>query len=311
MKRYHIYGGTLLSDVELPELREAENGTPTWTLRVTPTVAERTGRALGEKEIAYGASVRLSQLEEGSYRLEYTDTGTFDVSQDGSQIAWTRRENTPDMLARMDIMSLVLSTALHASGAIALHASAVAAGEGGIGFCAPKFYGKSTLALALTYAGARLLTDDTLAITPDSPPMCIPGVHSVRLRSESAARFPRTRDLPAPPTPEGRIVDELPPEQLMLSRVPLAALYLLTPVPADGTRPAVVRRPLPAPQAAVSILSFAKMGELFRAADATTNFERATAIASHTPVYALEIARDMALLDEVTETILGWHRGSA
>ena len=312
MKRYRIFGGTLASDVALPELRESDEATATWTIRISPEVAARAGRQLGEKDVVgYDATMRLLQLDDGGYRLEYSDTGTFDVSADGRDIQWTPLPTTIEALARVDITSLVLSTALHAAGAIALHASGVVVNGKGIGFCAPKFYGKSTIAMALTYAGALLLTDDTLAIDEGVPPMCIPGVHSVRLRSEAAARFPRTKEVPPPPFPDGRVVDELPPSQLAPARAPLGALYMLTPMNPAPDRPAVVRRLLPTPQAALSILGFAKMGELFRAAHAATTFERATHIAQHTPVYALEIVRDMNRIEEVAETIVRWHEGDA
>ena len=54
-----------------------------------------------------------------------------------------------------------------AEGAVTLHASAVAVDGAAIGFMAPKFHGKSTLAAAMTYVGAHLVSDDALAILPE------------------------------------------------------------------------------------------------------------------------------------------------
>ncbi len=311
LHRFAAFGGTLVSDLEFPELRRAPaNATgPVWRFRTLDGAPEPTAESwttVGEEEIGYGAQLRLLRNDAGAFRLHYTDSGVFDIAPTGSDIVWYRAPTAVPDLARMDVVGRVLATALHVSGALSLHASGVAVGGVGIGFMAPKFYGKSTLALALTYAGARLITDDTLAVLPQRPPVCVPGVHSVRLRSASAARFPRTRD--AEPTAQGgRVVDALPDEQLMRDRVPLAALYLLTPVKAGARDELVSRTLIPDVSATMALLQHAKMGSLFHAGDATTNFERAAAIAGAVPVYALHIQRDLERIDEVARSIIDWH----
>ena len=191
-KQYAVFGGVLASDLDFPELRPAPAGEPvTWRLRTSEDAAPTPdGPPLGEEEFPlYESTLRLWRIEGGGFRLAYTDSGTFDVAPGGAEIVWYREPNAPLELVRMDVIGRVLAMALHATGALALHASAVEVDGRGIAFLAPKFYGKSTLALALTYAGGRLITDDTLGVMPGEPPICIPGVHSVRLRAESAARF--------------------------------------------------------------------------------------------------------------------------
>ena len=304
---YSVFGGVLRTDLDFPELREARaTAAPNWSLRtsVEPPPALDTP-VLGEEDFPlYQSSLRLRRAG-GGFRLEYSDSGTFDVSQDGSEIVWYPGPDSPLELVRMDVVGRVLATALHAAGAIALHASAVAVDGRGIAFLAPKFYGKSTLALALTYAGARLITDDTLGVMPGDPPICIPGVHSVRLRSESAARFPRTRD--AAPQDGGRVVDELPEEKLMGDRVPLAALYLLSPVERDKASAPVQRIPLPSFQGTMAALGHAKMGGLFRESEAAVNFDRAAAMTRDVPVYQLSLVRDLDQIEAVTRQIIAWH----
>jgi hypothetical protein len=305
-RAYAVFGGVLHSDLDFPELREATLGSAaSWTLRTAGGAPPPLDAApIGEEDFPlYGSSLRLFRTPAG-FRLAYSDSGIFDVSADGRDLVWYPPPDAPLELVRMDVVGRVLATALHAAGAIALHASAVAIGGTGVAFLAPKFFGKSTLALALTYAGARLITDDTLGVIPGEPPMCIPGVHSVRLRSESAARFPRTRD--AEPA-GGRVVDELPDEKLMTERVPLSALYLLSPVDRAQAAEPVRRVPLPSFQGTIAVLGHAKMGSLFRESEATANFERAAAVTRALPVYQLEIVRDLDQLDEVTRCIIGWH----
>jgi hypothetical protein len=306
--RYSVFGGVLDSDLDFPELRPAADDAPaSWRLRTSDHAAPPSeGRLLGEEEFPlYGSALRLSRLDDG-FRLAYSDSGTFDVSADGAEIVWYRERDARMEIVRMDVIGRVLATALHATGALALHASAVEIDGWGIGFLAPKFYGKSTLALALTYAGARLITDDTLGVMPGDPAMCIPGVHSVRLRAESAARFAGGQE----PTEStgGRVVSELPDSKLMADRVPLAALYLLSPVNPESATEPVQRVPVPSFQGTIAALGHAKMGGLFRESEAATNFERAAAITRTVPVYQLALVRDLAQIDEVTRRIISWHR---
>lgn len=306
--RYMVFGGVLDSDLDFPELRPADGDTPaSWRLRTRTGAAPAVeARLLGEEDFPlYQSTLRLWRVG-GGFRLEYSDSGTFDVSAEGADIVWYRDDAAQIELVRMDVVGRVLATALHATGALALHASAVEIDGRGVAFLAPKFYGKSTLALALTYAGARLITDDTLGVVPGNPAMCIPGVHSVRLRAESAARF--AGDGAAVEPGAGRVVNELPIEKLMMARVPLAALYLLSPVePASATAP-VVRIPIPSFQGTIAALGHAKMGGLFRESEAASNFDRAAAVTRTVPVYQLALVRDLAQIDAVTHQIIDWHR---
>jgi hypothetical protein len=310
MYAYSVFGGRLHSELELPELRRADDGAPDWTLRIAsePVDPLASGEPLGEEEILTGAMLRLHRRRDGGYRLDYSDSGVFDISPDGSAISWHPAADARVEYARTDLMGRVLSTSLHAAGALALHASGAAIDGQAVGFLAPKFFGKSTLAIAMTYAGAALITDDTLAIIPGTPPLCLPGVHSVRLRSQSAAHFPRTKDAVPAESSRGRVVDELPEEMLMRDRAPLAALYLLAPTPAAEGRDAVTRQLIPPTPAAMAVLPHARMGGLFRAAEAATNFDRVAAVVRSTPVYTLNVVRDLARVREVAEQIVDWHR---
>jgi hypothetical protein len=61
-----------------------------------------------------------------------------------------------------------------------------------LGFFAPKYQGKSTLACALTDLGALLVTDDSLVLRPGTPVHGGPGVPSLRLRREAARHLGRS-----------------------------------------------------------------------------------------------------------------------
>jgi hypothetical protein len=309
MPRYDVFGGILDSEIEIPELRSARSPTAgtTWTFRVRagqPPVHEPAS-ILARDEIGGGVEVTLIQVG-GGRALVHADTGHFHIAEGGRAIEWYPAAGAPVELARLDLIGRVLATALQLMGAVCLHASAVDVGGRAIAFLAPKGYGKTTTAVALTYAGARLITDDTLAVFPAPTPTCVPGVQSARLRRDSAARFDRTRTDPLREGGEGRVVDAPPPELIMTRRAPLAALYILS--PANAARiPAVERRLLPPVTAAMSILSHVKVGALQGRNEAVANLDRATGLAATVPVYSLMIARDLSRLDSVVSKLLEWH----
>jgi hypothetical protein len=118
---------------------------------------------LGEDDVQQGVRVRLYRSADG-FRLEYDDTGTFDISADGSQIFWCPGASVAMQAVEMDLIGRVLAAAMHAAGTLCLHGSAVAVNGGGIAFLAPKFHGKSTLAQAMVAAGARLATNNVVPI---------------------------------------------------------------------------------------------------------------------------------------------------
>ena len=313
--RYRAFGRVLESELRLGELHEIplDARAPEWRLLLAdgspPEVPGAT--LIGTEDIAYGATVSLLLLRPGEYRLVYSDTGTFDLSASTGEIRWWRSPTCDDDLAAMDILGRVLATMLHAEGAVTLHASAVAVDGAAIGFMAPKVHGKSTLAAAMTYVGAHLVSDDALAILPGAPVRCVPGVPSVRLREESAAHFPRTKGVQAPDLPRWRVIDMLPGDQVALQPMPLAALYVLSSRPADEVTEPVRRVPMGAIDAIVALSRFAKMGALLGDREGQHHVARVVDVVSTVPVYTLEIVRDLQQLEQVSATIAGWHRGAS
>src|SRR5690606_6250785 len=90
------------------------------------------------------------------------------------------------------LLGPVLSFWLELRGIVALHASAVAVGEAGIGFVAGTKAGKTALAASFVEAGARLLSDDILPVHPISPDgrlVARPGYPQLRMWPDQAVRF--------------------------------------------------------------------------------------------------------------------------
>lgn len=309
MPQYLVFGDTLQSDLEFPELPASHGTLPRWTLRTestTPDLPEGSA-LLGTDEVHGEITVDLYRTPAG-YRLAYSDTGSFALTNGGRTISWHRPPETPTLVpyARMDVLGRVIPMAIHAEGLLNLHGSAVSTARESIGFLAPKLHGKSTTALALVRAGARLLTDDTLVVDARDQPMALPGVHAMRLWSDSADRLMGDA-APKAPNNDKLIVSDIPMEKRMQHPSPLGALYLLQPVKAEADRAAVSRRQLSPMEGALALVGHGKLTPLLGKQESAVSLQRATAIARKVPVYALSVVRDFGRLPEVVEQLLAWH----
>lgn len=91
-------------------------------------------------------------------RLAYADTGDFLISEEGWAIQWAPSQgDVRDGTVRLDVLGRTLPLALHRADVLCLHASAVAGADGTLAVLGPKRRGKSSTALRLCRAGARLL----------------------------------------------------------------------------------------------------------------------------------------------------------
>jgi hypothetical protein len=306
---YQVFGGVLRSELEFPELDVPASGEPDWTLTMTFTPAPDVplGPPLGEDRVDVDVMVRSYATPTG-FRLVYDDTGVFDVSEGGRAIRWHRTPASETEAGRLDVLGRVLALALHASGWLSLHGSAVALSEGAVAFLAPKGNGKSTLAFALMRAGGALMTDDTVVIEPGRPCVVRPGVQSVRLFRDSAdwlsapAPLAGTSDIKA-------TFGQLSEDARRLTRAPLAALYLLESVPAGTIAEPVERERLAGPPGVFQLLTQTKIGSLLGGPEAAKVFDAVVGVAEASPVYRLRVTRDYEQLQQVVERILGWHGG--
>ena len=309
MNSYHVFGGVLRSELEFPELDASTRGDADWTLTVTFAPAPDVPSAvpLGEDKVDQGVKVRSYATPMG-FRLVYDDTGVFDVTAGGREIRWHRPVAADLEAGRLDVLGRVLALALHASGWLSLHGSAVALAEGAVAFLAPKGNGKSTLAFALMRGGAALMTDDTVVIGSGDPATVRPGVQSVRLFRDSADRL----DARAPIAGSSDVkatFGQLSDDARRLTRAPLAALYLLESVPAGTIADPLDRRRIEGPDAVFGLLAQTKIGALLGGAEAPTVFGAVVALAEGCPIYRLCVTRDYERLSTVVERIMGWHGG--
>jgi hypothetical protein len=307
MYSYSVFGGCLRSEIPFPELRSSESDAATWTFRVSNSPTVRGVAELLGSNIESDCQIELYR-EGDSLCLFHSCTGSFDIRSSGREINWSPASDVRIEAARADVFGRVLAIAMHLQGVMTLHASAVAFDTGAVAFLAPKHYGKSTLAMALTGAGARLVTDDMLTVRRNRTLTVAPGVQTLRLLGDSASRLA----LPGMSSHLGvdgkHVVKQADDDGLLTRDTSLAAIYILSPVTHLEHEASVQRSRLPASLAAISLVTHEKVGALLGRFGATKILDRASAVARAVPVYRLQIVRDMERLSDVAEEICGWHQ---
>jgi len=307
---YSVFGSCLESSEQFPELRPYPGGTPRWTFTTTPELEPASGLIeLGAEHIYGDVHARLFRHAKG-HRIVVDDTGVFDLSADCRTIRWQEKSDAWADFVRAHLLGRVLATSMYLQGHLPLHGSAVAFGTDVVAYLAPKGFGKSSLALALTAHGGRLVTDDTLAVELTTPPLAWPGVHAVRVKTDSIAASGQTHV--GVVTREGKtLITDLPDTALMQSPAPLRAIYLLEPVLAEGTDGIPTRRLLPQTLGALSIVAHVKVAGMLGAAAAPVLLDRSVTLARTVPVYRLSTPRDLESLTSIAAEVAAWHTGSA
>lgn len=309
MYSYHVFGGYLRSELEFPELRASGATMADWTLRISQSAVRRRGAELLGSAGESGCQIELYRQAD-HLLLYHSCTGSFEIRNSGRIIVWNPTPGVRMEAARADVFGRVLAVAMHVQGILTVHASAVALEDGAVAFLAPKHYGKSTLAMALTAAGGRLVTDDMLPISPDSVPTVMPGVQTLRLLEDSATKLCQDNMSVRIGIDGKRVVRPDNPDNLLSDRTPLSAIYVLSPMSnlPDGTSASRTR--LSSVPAAISLVGHMKVGALLGPTAAAMLVARAGSIVEKVPVYRLQVVRDIERLDQVVETIFDWHQAS-
>ena len=306
---YAAFGGFLRSEIEFPELTRApDRALANWMVAVDHR--ERAWEEfvpIGERRIGH-EQYRLWRGP-GGLRLEYSHAGTFDLLSDGSRIVWYYRADALPELVRSIIIGPVIALALELGGFLCLHGSAVTIESRAIAFLGPKHFGKSTLATALTTAGAKLIGDDLLVVNPGPPVMVSPGVASVRLWADMAAALPLDTVCNTLIPGVKTTVTGFANGALAVQPAMVDAIYVLSPVPRDADAPAVERTRLSQTEATIALAHQTKLPDSlvgFRAAG--SKLASTAAVAATVPVWRLHAIRDVARLDTTVRQIIEWTR---
>ena len=303
---YALFGGVLQSEILLPALPVVDTDRADWIARVVSRPVGQVTELLGEERVDDRIKVRSSKLVDG-FRLEFDDTGIFDITDGGATITWCPAPEARSEAARADLLGGVFSVALQQQGVLCLHGSGVSIHDKAIGFLASKGSGKSTLALALTEAGSRLVTDDMLAVHPGPPAMVWPSAPTVHLLEDSAQQLNHLDSDERNPSRGKYRVTNLRADQVATQRTPLAAIYERRPRVPTPSEAAVQRTRLAETVAVMTLLRHLKVGESLARADRMTTFDRSARVARCIPVYQLEFTHEFERLPEVIEQVMAWH----
>lgn len=312
MHHYSLFGGTLRSELPMPDFAPCDAAPATWTFRRNGTHRAPLACELLGSASTPGCAVALLRTDAGM-RLRHRCSGQYDIVAGGSEIFWHPARNPLPEYPQADLIARVMPIALHASGGFCLHGSAVAMGGAGVGFVADSGVGKSTLAVAMTNAGAPMVSDDILTIDAARGGCTLrPGFAKPRLRRDSARALLRDEQSFSVHADGKHVIDDLADECLVVHEsVPLSAVYVLRPVRPEGEPPAAHRIALSPSAAAIALIRYSKAGMLLGGSEAGIVLHRAAAIAARVPVYELHLVRDLARLDEVVGQLFEWHAAGA
>ncbi len=308
--RYEVFGGVLSSTLVFPELVEYSGDAPAdfQLVEVDRPTDGDAWKLCGTSPVEEGVECRLLRSADGlRYRLEFDDTGTFEIGPEQGRVRWAPPESVDRVRARKDVLGRVFAVVFHQLGVPTLHGSAVELGGSGLCFLAPKLHGKSTTAAALVDAGGTLLADDLVVVEPDEVrPTLRPTLPTLHLWPDSAAHVGREAQAVDPDDAQTKVQMRWDTgsggEPLA---VPLRGIYLLVPVEADGA--SVRRSQLPPGAAAMALLGQMKVADLLGPMGVFELLPIASRLAESVGVHRLEVPRDLARLPEVVEALSAWH----
>jgi hypothetical protein len=242
-----------------------------------------------------GALVATGGADRERWWMHWPSLGTYVFGTDGPVVAYPTPGSSHAAL-HDSFTRGVIPVVMLARGCEALHASAVDTGSGVVAFCARSGTGKSSLALALTFRGARLWADDTVAL------------QWAEDRVESMA-------LPFPVRVDHHVREMLGrPADVRLAdpgaRQPLRQVYFLTrDVTIDPGRPELA--PVRGGSRFERLLAHAHPFDLATDARRRVMVERLLRIAAAVPLYELRFAPSLEHLPLLAQSVSAHLSGKA
>ena len=182
MFTYDIFGLTIASEIELPDLISTPSNVA-FDLAVRRNVPAAAGELKNDE-----AHV---EFDGDKVTMSYPGVGVFLLRPCEQTIA-VSVEPGADRLASLPLLGPVMAVYLHLIGRLVLHASAVQRQGRAIAFVGDKGAGKSTTAAACLRAGADLITDDLLVcdVSAEHRAFAEPGCPQLKLNIDSAMALP-------------------------------------------------------------------------------------------------------------------------
>lgn len=177
---YSVYGLTISSDLELPELWVDQSGAP-------PDVAVRQATLDPIPGSGTDPNVQRIEADPDRCRITYESLGTFLV-ESGERILYDPYVSGKEdkKIFRRLLENQAMTVLLLQRGLLVLHASAASVDGKAVVFLGSQTAGKSTMTAAFHQAGYPMVADDVVAIRVDGGvPTVVPGVPQIRLCTDS------------------------------------------------------------------------------------------------------------------------------
>lgn len=160
MNRYRLYGMSVITDLEFPQLVEENNQNIAGQQGDVPEIEIMCG------EIPQSVKERTDvKCEFGASFSWLTNCTMWMVVENGRKITYQKKEGGKMQDLRTYLLGWGMSMLALQRGILAVHCSAVAAEKGAVLICGESGAGKSTLTAAFLDKGCRFMADDMAFVT--------------------------------------------------------------------------------------------------------------------------------------------------
>lgn len=164
--KYRLYGLVIEIDELLQEIKfteQTEVDVQVWQLFPSESIPSPSSWFL-QCHLPGGELWLLFAKMDGGYLLRFHELVDFFVSDNGKNILYVSKDETPLNTIQHLLLNQVIPLVINLRGSEALHASSVSAQRRTIAFIGSTGSGKSTLAGSFLSAGHPLMSDDCLAV---------------------------------------------------------------------------------------------------------------------------------------------------
>lgn len=255
----------------------------TWGTDIEDSADLPPGEVIASYGEGEGAWYTVTQTETG-YLVRFRSCGEFVISEDLNRIEVRRDPDGRHELLPILLAGTVSAIVLTLRGHTVLHASAVLLNGRSMAFVGQSGRGKSTVAALMCVAGARLVTDDLLAVDPGPPAICIGGASELRLREKAAEIALMGSASSSRETADDRLA--FAPEAAEPAPVPLAAIVI--PGPSRAAAEVEIERLTPS-DALFAMLSFPRVHHWRRSDVLSREFTTTSGLVNSVPVFRATI----------------------
>ena len=301
--RYRSGGLTIAADRPLPGLVVDQSGhgialdLSAGSRRSVPGVVPPGRRLVDPDE---ERKSRLGVVRDGDgYLVRFFSQCDVRISADLGRATYFRDPGANDLLVDQLMAGTLLAVVLALRGTCVLPASAVDVRGRALGFVGHSGMGKSTLALATCAAGARLISEDVLAVTAAAQPTCLAGNAEIRLRRKSASLAERLEGAELTRTVDGR--QAVRPQRTQLDAVPLDTLVV--PRPSRRAQRLTVQE-MPRAEALFRLIAFPRLHGLKDPNIARVQFEVIGRIVRSVPVLLVTVPWGPPFMEDLGEQLL-------